>query len=362
MDSPKHKNFEHTKSEEISSTKLETHKTIHDLGNNLMLLWGLIDSLKMEEANEYNKTILHNINHTRRIINELIKDLFCSEKQNLQKKATNIQDLITDTIGTLPKNKKNHIQITCPETAIVNIDPKKMELAIQNILINALHAINGNGEISIDVSKHNPSENKKYSYIKILIKDDGKGMTQETVKQIFQPYYTTKKEGKGLGLAIVKEIIDKHAGKIDVDSTPGKGTTFSIYLPTRNTAVKKTENNEKIKTEHIIIIDDDPVIITINKRFAEEMGINLSGANNSKEALKIIETAPPTAVVLLDQTMKHDIKGTELAKIIREKRPDLHIILCTGHNCENFEKYIEEGIIDNVLQKPYTLEDLQKLI
>lgn len=350
-------------------SRLKTEKKVHDLRNNWMLLCGFIDNLNLKDTKEYNEKILKNINHIRGVIDDLVKNLLCTEKEDLEKEETNIRDLIAEIIDNFPKNIKNHIKLDCEGSPITYIDAKKISLAIQNVVLNGIEAINENIKIAININnpKRNKSEKKNYICIKII--DNGHGMTEETMEKIFQPYFTTKKDGEGLGLANVKEIIEKHAGKVDVESISGKGTTFSIYLPSKiavhQNNYKYRDGNEDleiINKDEIILIDDNPILIKINERLARELNIKLISADNSKEGLKIIEEAPPRTIVLLDQSLQKNVKGTEVAKKIREKRPDLIIILSTGHRSENFKPLVDNGSIDGILQKPYCLDDLKKLL
>lgn len=310
-----------------------------------MLLCGFIDNLNLKDTKEYNEKILKNINHIRGVIDDLVKNLLCTEKEDLEKEETNIRDLIAEIIDNFPKNIKNHIKLDCEGSPITYIDAKKISLAIQNVVLNGIEAINENIKIAININnpKRNKSEKKNYICIKII--DNGHGMTEETMEKIFQPYFTTKKDGEGLGLANVKEIIEKHAGKVDVESISGKGTTFSIYLPSKiavhQNNYKYRDGNEDleiINKDEIILIDDNPILIKINERLARELNIKLISADNSKEGLKIIEEAPPRTIVLLDQSLQKNVKGTEVAKKIREKRPDLIIILSTYNTFHGTQK------------------------
>ncbi len=188
------------------------------------------------------------------------------------------------------------------------------------------------------------------------------------LERIFEPYYTTKEQGKGtgLGLSVIHGIIKNHGGDISVASQPGKGTVFTIYLPTIDDidieiepveAVAATQGNERI-----LLVDDEKQIIDIEQQILERLGYKVTPKTDSEEALEEFAALPEKYdLVITDMTMPK-MTGDQLARKLMDIKPDIPVILCTGFNeTITEEKALAMGI-DSFIMKPIVKDQLANTI
>ena len=189
-------------------------------------------------------------------------------------------------------------------------------------------------------------------------------MEPMVLERIFEPYYTTKEPGKGtgLGLSVIHGIIKNHGGFITVESTPGKGSVFHVYLPTIEDAEIEAAQDlhpaETSGSEHILLVDDEPQIADMGTQLLEKMGYRVTARTSSTEALKTFAEHPGAFdLVITDMTMPL-MTGDRLAQRLWEIRPGIPVILCTGYNeLITEEKAIAMGI-RRFLLKPVDKDEL----
>ncbi|MDY6851149.1 MAG: response regulator, partial [Thermodesulfobacteriota bacterium] len=194
------------------------------------------------------------------------------------------------------------------------------------------------------------------SYLRLTVSDTGPGMAQDVRERIFDSYFTTKEEnGTGLGLPIVQGIVTSHGGEILVFSEEGKGTSFEVLLP--RTASEVTARKDQLTilpagSERILVVDDEKAVVDVWLYMLNEFGYEVVTNTSSLEALNVFQTQPDNFdIVITDHTMP-DMTGVELTREIKNIRPDIPIIMCTG--CDNLitpEEAMEIGISE-VVTKP----------
>jgi CheY-like chemotaxis protein len=177
-------------------------------------------------------------------------------------------------------------------------------------------------------------------YVKVTVRDTGTGMTADVLKRIFEPFFTTKEVGKGtgMGLPVVYGIVKSHEGAITVESAPGKGSVFNVFLP-YGEAARKEEKEEESKEEsvpggreRILVVDDEPLVAEMVSDTLSRLGYDVTRAGSGSEALKTFLAKPEGFdLILTDQTMP-DITGIDLAQRVLEARKDMPIILFTGYS------------------------------
>jgi CheY-like chemotaxis protein len=194
-------------------------------------------------------------------------------------------------------------------------------------------------------------------YVRLTVRDTGHGMSPEVVERIFEPFFTTKGigEGTGMGLAIVHGIVTSHDGAITVESVPGVGTTFAVYLPCFRESVQTSvpvEDETPQGTGRILLVDDEVALSTAMQYLLQRYGYEVVASTNSVQALEIFRANPSGFdLVITDQTMP-EMAGGRLAEELRRIRSDIPIILCTGFShVMNAEKAKTRGI-DAFLMKP----------
>jgi CheY-like chemotaxis protein len=249
---------------------------------------------------------------------------------------------------------------------------------VHNLALNARQAMPSGGWIDISAENIALSEEQRLgkslplsngNYVRILIEDHGIGIPPQYINKIFDPYFTTKHQGSGLGLASCLSIMREHKGHISVDSRPGEGTTFFLYLPaTPGAAVAGKQTESKIVarlTGKILVMDDEPALREIIKGMLLRMGFeSVEAAGSGEEALKLYQEAMDAKEtfnsVILDLTVPGGMGGSETLEKLREINPGVVAIVSSGYANEpimsDFGKYGFKGVII----KPYTFDDLYK--
>jgi CheY-like chemotaxis protein len=200
-------------------------------------------------------------------------------------------------------------------------------------------------------------------HVRLTVRDSGHGMTPEVLERIFDPFFTTKNpgEGTGMGLAVVHGIVTSYAGAITVASTPGEGTAVVIYLPRFDSVVEETaQATETLSPGHgsILFIDDEEALVHLAQEMLERLGYTAEAYTSSRAALAAFQAAPQRFdLVITDQTMP-DLTGEGLARALRDIRPDIPIILCTGFSHIMTAENAAALGVDTFLMKPLVFHDL----
>ncbi|MFC1855577.1 PAS domain S-box protein [Thermodesulfobacteriota bacterium] len=253
-----------------------------------------------------------------------------------------------------------------------DVDSGQISQVIQNLVINADQAMPKEGILSIaaenkEVASHEALEDGEY--IKVTIKDAGIGIPEEYMKNIFDPYFSTKQKGSGLGLSIVYSIIKAHKGDIFVKSELGKGTTFTIYLP----SIRRTEAEEKLKStydegsgESILLLEDDMNVGRTMAEVLRELGYKPEVVFNGEQAVELykqrMEDGTPYDVVITDLTIPGGIGGEEVNKKILEFNPNAKTIATSGYaNNPVMSDYTKHGF-SGVLKKPVKFDEIGLII
>jgi CheY-like chemotaxis protein/anti-sigma regulatory factor (Ser/Thr protein kinase) len=255
-------------------------------------------------------------------------------------------------------------------------DPTQIHQILINLCTNAAYAMRENGgklEISLDhfeLSQKAASQNLNLTpgaYVKITVTDTGTGISPEIIHRIFDPFFTTKKQGDGtgLGLSMVYGILRGYGGTITVQSEPGAGSVFNVYLP----AVKQDteailEPFQAISqgSELLLFVDDEDILMEMGKDILQSLGYQVTATTDSRRALEIFRSGSDQFdLVITDMTMP-GMTGADLSKEILKIRPDIPIILCTGFSeLINEEKAKGLGVRE-FLMKPLKMKDLGEVI
>jgi PAS domain S-box-containing protein len=224
-------------------------------------------------------------------------------------------------------------------------DPTQVHQIIMNLMVNAYHAMEETGgKISIRLKKIRLGEEdlkggalQPGRYARLSISDTGCGMTPEIIEKIFEPYFTTKPQGKGtgLGLAVAYGIIREHGGHINVYSEEGKGATFNIYLPITEKDSGKLPNQKAelaLATghEHILLVDDEEVVLQLGSQMLKRIGYRITTCGNGDEALAVFSENPEAFDLVITDMNMPGMAGDRLAREMIALRPDIPIIICTG--------------------------------
>ncbi len=309
-----------------------------------------------------------------------------SRRQRLERQRLNLNDTINDIMKMLRRVIGENIEVRVQESIHLHpifADPSQIEQVVMNLAVNARDAMPNGGQLVIET--RNVTLNEEYRrehpyaksgrYVQMTISDTGTGMDAETRKRIFEPFFTTKETGKGtgLGLSMVYGIVKQHGGLIEVYSEPRQGTSFKIYLPVEEKAVKE-EAQEEVQqplrggTETILVAEDEEALRSLARSILEELGYTVLLAKDGVEAVELYKANQERiALMLFDIVMPH-MGGREAYEQISSLGGDGPVIFMTGYSAEIVQyefvkqnKFIEAaGAV--LMQKPYTVETLGRKV
>jgi PAS domain S-box-containing protein len=322
------------------------------------------DIVNHPEARYSTEQILKASQRAKRLIEQI---LTFSRDKKVEQKLIQIDIIVEETLKMLRSMIPTTISIQkefSENLWAIFANPTHIQQLVMNLCTNASQAMENGGSLTVklsnvDMDQSPPdSDLKPGSYVELIIKDSGHGITSENKKRIFDPFFSTKQagDGTGLGLSVVHGIVLSNNGSITVDSKPDKGTSFEILFPKANGTGEAMETDMltmKTGTEKLLFIDDEDSIVDAGQRMLERLGYDVTTQTDSIEALELFGRYPEDFdLVITDTTMPH-MSGMELSSKLMEIRPDIPIIICTGYShLLTFEKAKAIGIKDYVM-KPF---------
>lgn len=353
----------------------------HDFNNILMAITSYIELLLIR---------MHEMDPLRPYVSEIRKAaeqggnltgqlLAFSRRQVLTPKSIDLNDSILGMENMLRRLIGEDIQLeilNSKNLGTVRADPGQIEQILMNLAVNARDAMPGGGTLRIETS--NIEVDQEFasrhpgllpgSFVLLVIKDNGQGMTEETAQRVFEPFFTTKPEGKGtgLGLATVFGIVKQSGGFIYVQSKWGAGTTFSIYLPRIEQAPQThfLESAGDLAAGHgetILLVDDNEMVRTAAGSFLEMNGYRILYADNGATAVQLLENEPEIELMISDVVMP-EMSGMELAEVARESFPQLKMLFMSGYTDEqtHLQSILKSGC--EYISKPVMMSVLLKKI
>jgi len=285
-----------------------------------------------------------------------------ARRQPLQTQLIEPSATLQNTLQLLRQSLHNDIKLTsdiAPNLPPVRVDPSLLELSLLNLTINARDAIAQTGTIHLSAYPYELNgelDELHGQFVAIALRDDGSGIPPELCSRIFEPFFTTKQFGKGtgLGLSQVYGFARQSSGTVQVQSTPGHGTTVTLYLPVDRAGSRRAEEAGDNDAKRILLVEDDQHLAVVAGDMLEMMGFDVSIAHSANEALQLINRLPRIDLLFSDIVMPGGTNGLELANHIRERRPELPILLASGFS--NAQQ--KDALIYPLLDKPYTYEKL----
>lgn len=354
----------------------------HDFNNILSAIIGFSELArdKIPPDNPAGKDIDQVIQSSRRAADLVQQILTFSRKAEQKRQIVQPHLIVKEALkmlrAALPATLsiEKHINTEC---GLILADPTNLYQIVMNLCTNAYHAMeNEKGTLTVtlyrkEIRKEDiiESDVSPGPFIALSIRDTGHGMDKKTMERIFDPYFTTKEVGKGtgLGLAVLYGVIKDCKGFIQVESELGKGTTFHVYIPAlekdASISAQKIERNDAPRgTEKILVVDDESLIVNLNRSVLEQLGYTVTATTNSEEALGEIRTHPDDFdLVITDQTMPN-LSGVELAQEILKVTPDMPIILCSGYSSVITQEGALAIGIKKYASKPVDRKTLAKIV
>ncbi len=348
----------------------------HDFNNLLSAIMGYAELIKigMNEADPCLDYVEETMNAAQRAAALTRQLLAFSHRQILQPQVINLNFVISDLGKMLRRLINENIELTTvldPELALTKADPGQIEQVLMNLVINASDAMPSGGNLTIrtgNIYLDNSLPLKSPwplpgNYVVLMVSDTGMGMDAEILSHVFEPFFTTKKFGKGtgLGLSTVYGIVKQSGGYIEVDSNPGMGTTFKIYLPQFEGALQpKEELTPSVipnGSETILLVEDDEALKTATTKYLEKYGYSVLQARDFSTAMNISERHEgPIHLLLTDIVMPH-LSGPELSELMASFRPEMKVIYMSGYS---EALILDQKVLDYsaFLQKPFKPIDL----
>ena len=353
----------------------------HDFNNVLTPIMGYVGLLKVElaqdaVAQEYVQEILQASKRAKDLVSQILT--FSRQKEQ---ERTPLQPhlIIKEALKLLRASIPATISIQEKidgQCHAIMADPTEIHQLVMNLCTNAYHAMQDNGG-NLEVRLENISVNAERArgnanllegpYVRLTVKDSGAGMDSATLERIFEPYFTTKGigEGTGMGLALVHAIVQSLDGAIAVQSSIGKGSSFSVYLPSLRRAQQEEVAVKKELprgTERILLVDDEAVVAEFGQRALKFLGYQVTIRTSSIDALELFKADPGQFDLIITDKMMPNLTGIELCKKIRAIRADIPVILLTGfsHNLTP-EQTVNAGFQRSVM-KPLLVEEIGQVV
>jgi signal transduction histidine kinase/CheY-like chemotaxis protein len=289
--------------------------------------------------------------------------------------SASITDLIKDSTNFMLRGSNVKCEFSLPdELWPVEIDEGQMSQVINNLIINADQAMPGGGNIEISainviIRPGDIIPLKKGKYVKVSVKDHGKGITKRNLTKIFDPYFTTKKSGSGLGLSVAYSIVKKHEGYITVMSGPGKGTTFYIYIPASREKIPEKRTLKEslyVGKRNILVMDDEKMVREILSTMLMKLGCEVVCVKDGAEAIikykQSKKTGKPFDVVIMDLTIPGGMGGRETIKKLFEIDPEVKAIVSSGYSNDPIMSHYQAYGFSSVIAKPYRIAELSKIL
>jgi PAS domain S-box-containing protein len=355
----------------------------HDFNNILSAILGYSEILTLFYIEKDNpaRSNLEEILKAANRAKDLVKQILTFSRQTEQEKrpvllTPIIKEAVKFLRSSLPTTIDIRQNLLCKEDSVL-ADPTQMHQVVMNLCTNAAHAMkerSGVLEIKLEEVELKSTASERFldlvpgPYLQLTVADNGHGMVRDVLERIFEPYFTTKKqgEGTGLGLAVVHGIVSNHGGVIEVASEVDRGTTFQVLLPRLKrevtTTAEKADRALPKGNECILFIDDEETVVDVGKRILHNLGYDVLGVTDPSAALETFRLQPDRFdLVITDLTMPH-MTGLQLAEQLTLIKPDIPIILCTGLGDKNTKKEAKIKGIKKFVHKPISVYKLAETV
>jgi PAS domain S-box-containing protein len=366
---------EQNRAARLESLALLAGGIAHDFNNLLTILLGNLSLLQADEKlpstmveplTEAEKAVLR----ARGLADQLLTFASGSAPKT---RAHSVADLIRESVSFVFRGAKTRCELSLPDDLKpAEIDPQQIHQVLNNLLINARQAMPEGGlvevkaenlRVGVGMSKLRPG-----SYVKVVIRDHGPGIDPAVQAKIFDPYFTTKKDGTGLGLSTSSSIIKRHRGIIEVDSSQGDGATFTVLLPAARGPVESPSPPapNQSRRGRVLVMDDESSILSLLSAALKRLGFDPVPTSDGKAAIEASAAAAakgqPFDVAILDLTIPGGMGGVEAAGLLRAAYPNMLLVASSGYAQNPVLLNFRDFGFDQVLVKPYRIQDIAQLL
>lgn len=344
----------------------------HQFNNALFALTGNIELIQLAMIGEgrMEKYLAPMRSSIDRMTDLTGKLLAYAQEGKYKPTRTSLNKTITESLPMIQCAVNSRVEVKAQLDEMISAieaDPAQLQMVLTAVVANAAEAIEGEGQVRITTTQvavdarfeNAPAHIHPGVYICLAVEDTGRGMEESIRRRIFEPFFSTKFQGRGLSMAAVYGIIKNHGGFILVDSEPGHGTCVKIYLPAKEHekkggryVVDRTTNGNGT----ILVIEDEEAVIDVSRAMLEYLGFNILEARTGSEALDVARSYDgPIDLALLDIGLP-DMDGRKLYPLIKEARPDMKAIVSSGYAVEGPAQEILMAGAEGWIQKPYTFQ------
>ena len=303
-----------------------------------------------------------------------------SRNRALQAEDKNINDTIEKFVRFLARTLGESIELDIDlpdEHLFISVDSSQLENALLNLSLNARDAMPKGGTITISATRYHhgdgDGDGDEYSlvlseddYIKVSVTDTGTGINSEDLPHVYEPFFTTKEVGKGsgLGLSMVYGFTQQSGGACHISSTPGVGTTVSMYFPevmddkTRDVDTKEEKEEHLQGAEVILVVEDEPRVRRVTMRDLKKLGYKTLEAENAAVARTMIESGEPVDLLFSDVLMPGEMDGHMLGRWVEENYPSIKVVLTSGYSKGKTDVSRDKAHQFPLVRKPYAIDKL----
>ena len=354
----------------------------HDFNNLLGVIIGYSESIEYRLApNDPVRKSAEEIRKAGERAASLTHQLLAfSRQQILQPQILDLNALVTDMGKMLKRLIGMHIELTTKLSTDlwqVKAEQSQIEQVIVNLVVNARDAMPEGGKLLIETSNLDVNDNLARNFpflqpgphVLLTVTDTGTGMDADTRRHIFEPFFTTKGPGKGtgLGLATVYGVVKQSGGGVTVESEPGKGSTFKIFLPQTRESIVASPSDETVAkrlvgTDTILLVEDEEALLNLTSERLKECGYTVLPARDGMHALEVARSCNGPIHLLLTDIMMPRMGGLALARSMSELRPGIRVVFMTGHaeHEASYREALRSGA--ESIQKPFNNEKLIRLV
>ena len=352
----------------------------HDFNNILTGIMGNISLARMfTDAPEKLGQLLDHAEQASRRAADLVSQLLTFAKGGAPvKKPLSVRPLVDESLSLALPGSKVRAVVDIPDSLPeIEADAGQLIQVFNNIIVNAVQAMPDGGTVTVSAATVELADRNRHAlpgaeYVTLEFTDQGTGINERDLKRIFDPYFTTKPKGTGIGLSSAHSIVKKHGGHIDVRSTPGKGTSFTIYIPSaQETDPEKrgAQGAEALPARRggsILVMDDESMVREIAAGMLSYLGYQVTTCATGEEAIALYQAAKeanhPFSAAIMDLTVPGAMGGKEAARQILEFDPSARLIVSSGYSNDPIvAQYASHGF-RAALTKPYVSGELQHIL